>query len=300
MSIDDRSDITRQSPDIKDAGQSIWELGTRTLDTSKRPLIMGILNVTPDSFSDGSLYLDVDRAVDRALEMESEGADSIDIGGESTRPFASPVDEEEEMRRVIPVIERLAGCLRIPVSIDTYKSSVAMAALRAGAEIVNDISGCTFDPHMPQVVASTRCGLVIMHTRGRPSEMQQDTTYQALIPDIIHFLRRRIFHVETYGVRQQQVVVDPGIGFGKNLKGNLEIIRRLSEFEVLGRPIMIGPSRKSFIGEILDRNVGERVFGTAATVALAIANGASLVRIHDVRQMRDVALVAHAVTRQQA
>jgi dihydropteroate synthase len=152
---------------------------------------------------------------------------------------------------------------------------------------------------MPAVVASTHSGLVIMHTRGRPAEMQKDTSYRALVSEVIRFLRRQIFHVEEFGVHQQQIVVDPGIGFGKDLQGNLEILRRLAEFNILGRPLMIGASRKSFIGEILKRDVGERVFGTAATVALAIANGASLVRVHDVRQMRDVALIAHAVTRPQ-
>jgi dihydropteroate synthase len=294
------SDKVGRLPGVMNSHQGIWKFGARRLDTSLRPHIMGILNVTPDSFSDGSLYLDVERAVDRAFEMESEGADSIDVGGESTRPYAAPVGEEEELRRVIPVIEKLAGRLSIPISIDTYKSPVAMAALRAGAEIVNDISGCTFDPQMPAVVASTHSGLVIMHTRGNPAEMQKDTSYRALIPEVIRFLRRQIFHVEEYGVHQQQIVVDPGIGFGKDLQGNLEILRRLPEFHVLGRPLMIGASRKSFIGEILNRDVGERVFGTAAAVALAIANGASLVRVHDVRQMRDVALVARAVTRSPA
>jgi len=256
---------------------------------------MGVLNVTPDSFSDGSVFLDTDRAVARAFEMEAEGAGSIDIGGESTRPFASPVGEKEELRRVIPVIERLAGRLGIPISIDTWKSSVAREALRAGAEIVNDISGCTFDPCMAEVVASAGAGLVIMHTRGRPQEMQRETTYRALIPEIIHFLQDRIDYAESHGIERRRIVVDPGIGFGKSVAGNLEILRRLEEFSVLGRPVLVGTSRKSFIGTILGREVGDRLFGTAATVALAVARGASIVRVHDVRQMRDAALMAHAV-----
>lgn len=274
---------------------AIWSFGERTFDLSQGPHIMGVLNVTPDSFSDGSVFLDTDRAVARAFEMEAEGAGSIDIGGESTRPFASPVGEEEELRRVIPVIERLAGRLGVPISIDTWKSSVAREALRAGAEIVNDISGCTFDPCMAEVVASAGAGLVIMHTRGRPQEMQRETIYRALIPEIIHFLRDRIDYAESHGIERRRIVVDPGVGFGKSVAGNLEILRRLEEFSVLGRPVLVGTSRKSFIGTILGREVGDRLFGTAATVALAVARGASIVRVHDVRQMRDAALMAHAV-----
>lgn len=273
----------------------IWSFGTRSMDLSLRPHIMGILNVTPDSFSDGAAFLDTGRAVERALEMEAEGADSIDIGGESTRPFAEPVSEQEELGRVIPVIERLAGRLGIPISIDTWKSGVAREALRAGAEIVNDVSGCTFDPGMCAVVADAGAGLVLMHTRGKPREMQRETTYRALIPEIIEFLGERVEHVELHGIPRERVVLDPGIGFGKSAAGNLEILRRLREFSVLGRPLLIGTSRKSFIGKVLGREVDDRLFGTAATVALAVAGGASIVRVHDVRQMRDVALMAHAV-----
>lgn len=256
---------------------------------------MGILNVTPDSFSDGAAYMEPERAVERALEMEEEGADSIDIGGESTRPFAEPVSELEELNRVIPVIEMLAGRLSIPISIDTWKSSVARSALQAGAEIVNDVSGGTFDPGMWEVVASSGAGLVVMHTRGRPQEMQLETSYRSLVPEIIDFLRDRIEHAASCGIPRERIVLDPGIGFGKSTEGNLEILRRLSEFSVLGRPLLIGTSRKSFIGKVLGRQVGERLFGTAATVALAVAGGASIVRVHDVGEMRDAALMAHAV-----
>jgi len=276
---------------------TIWDTGRRVLDLSLRPHIMGILNVTPDSFSDGAVFLDADRAVERALEMEEEGADSIDIGGESTRPNAPPVDGTEEVKRVLPVIERLAGRLRIPISVDTYKSSVAREALRAGAEIVNDISGGTFDPCMAETVAAAGAGLVLMHTRGTPGVMQRDTSYDDLVAEVIGHLRNRIASAVANGVPRERIVVDPGIGFGKSSEGNLEILRRLGEFAVLGRPLLIGTSRKSFIGKILGREVGDRIFGTAATVALAVANGASLLRVHDVRQMRDVAIMAHAVTR---
>jgi dihydropteroate synthase len=279
----------------RSAGSGIWRFGARELDLTARPHIMGILNVTPDSFSDGAFFHETDRAVERALALEAEGADIIDIGGESTRPYATAVDEKEELRRVLPVIERLAGRLRIPISIDTYKSMVAAEALRAGAEIVNDISGCGFDPRMAAVVAASDAGLVIMHTRGTPAEMQKDTTYHAIIPEIIEFLKDRISLAESRGVEPDRIVVDPGIGFAKNLQGNLEILRRLNEFAVLGRPILIGASRKGFIGLVLGRHVGDRLFGTAATVALAVAGGASILRVHDVMQMRDVALMAHAV-----
>lgn len=256
---------------------------------------MGILNVTPDSFSDGAAFLDTGRAVERALEMEAEGADIIDVGGESTRPFSAPVDEQEELRRVIPVIEQLAGRLGIPLSVDTWKSSVAREALRAGAEIVNDVSGCTFDPAMFGVVASAGAGLVLMHTRGRPQAMQLETAYLSLIPEIMDYLRERIERAESQGIPRERVVADPGIGFGKSVEGNLEILRRLREFATLGRPLLIGTSRKSFIGKVLGREVDDRLYGTAATVALAVAGGASIVRVHDVRPMRDVALMAHAV-----
>ena len=275
----------------------VWRVGERTLRFAHRPHIMGILNVTPDSFSDGSLFLDPERAVERALEMEEEGADSIDIGGESTRPYAPPVAEDQELRRVIPVIERLAGRLRIPISVDTHKASVAREAIRAGAEIVNDVSACTFDPQMLEVVSSSSAGLILMHTRGNPTEMQRNTVYSAIIPEIICFLRERISAAEASGISIQRIVVDPGIGFGKSLEGNLEILRNLEQFSVLARPLLVGTSRKSFIGTILGREAGDRAFGTAATIALAVAKGASILRVHDVRHMRDVAIMAAAVTR---
>ncbi|MGA7826817.1 MAG: dihydropteroate synthase [Geobacteraceae bacterium] len=282
---------------ILPSSPGVWKVGERILSFSERPHIMGILNVTPDSFSDGFRFLDPARAEERALEMEEEGADSIDIGGESTRPFAPPVDEEEELRRVIPVIERLAGRLRVPISIDTYKAAVARAALSAGAEIVNDISGCTFDPRMLEVVAASSAGLIIMHTRGTPMEMQRNTRYSSIIPEVISFLRERLSAAESFGIPLERVVLDPGVGFGKDLKGNLEILRNLEQLSVLARPLLVGTSRKSFIGTILGREAGERAFGTAATIALAVAKGASILRVHDVRQMRDAAIMAHAVMR---
>ncbi|KAF0220211.1 MAG: dihydropteroate [Geobacteraceae bacterium] len=272
-----------------------WQIGRRTLDFSRQGCVMGILNVTPDSFSDGNRFSDVDRAVERALEMEAEGADIIDIGGESTRPFAPPVDEREELTRVMPVLERLAGLLKIPVSIDTYKSAVAREALAAGAEIVNDISALTFDERMAGVVAGAGAGLVLMHTRGKPSDMQKDTAYGSIIAEITASLNKLLAMAESAGIAAERIVVDPGIGFGKSAEGNLEIVRRLAEFSVLGRPIMVGISRKSFIGKVLGREVGERAFGTAAAVAVALANGASIFRVHDVKEMRDVVDMATAL-----
>lgn len=273
----------------------IWNIGARTLDLSERPCIMGILNVTPDSFSDGSHYLDTARAVERALEIEAEGADIIDIGGESTRPYSTPVPEEEELRRVIPVVEKLAGKLGIPISIDTYKSVVAKESLLAGAEIVNDISGFAFDDRMAEVVASMNAGVVLTHTSGNPAEMQKFTKYRSVVGDIVSALKRQLSCALSHGISSDRIVVDPGIGFGKDINGNLEILKNLREFNVLGRPILVGPSRKSFIGAVLDRPVESRIYGTAATVAIALANGASILRVHDIKEMRDVVDMTMAI-----
>ena len=274
----------------------IWRCGGRSLEIGRRPSIMGILNVTPDSFSDGGKFFDVERAVDRALAMEAEGADIIDIGGESTRPGAIPLSETDELQRVIPVIEQLAGRLTIPISIDTYKAGVAEKALSAGAEIVNDISALTFDARMADVIAKAGAGVVLMHTRGLPAEMQRNTTYRDMIPEIVSFLDNALRCAESAGIHREQTIVDPGIGFGKSVDGNLEILRRLNEFAVLGRPLMIGSSRKSFIGTVLGgRDVDGRLFGTAATVTAALLHGASIFRVHDVAAMREVADVAQAI-----
>lgn len=272
-----------------------WSIGRRSIDLSGRPCVMGILNVTPDSFSDGNSFFSHEKAVARALEMEAEGADIIDIGGESTRPDAPPVSEEEELNRVIPVVRSLAGRLKAPISIDTYKASVAEAALAAGAEIVNDISGLTFDSRMAEVVASAGAGLVVMHTRGTPQEMQRNTAYGDIVAEVSAGLRSSLGLAERAGILPERIVIDPGIGFGKDMEGNLELIRRLGEFSALGRPILLAASRKNFIGKITGKEPAERLFGTAAVVAVAIVNGATLVRVHDVAAMRDVALMAGAL-----
>lgn len=272
-----------------------WRLPARAIELGSKPCIMGVLNVTPDSFSDGGRFLSLQSAVDRALQMEDEGADIIDIGGESTRPFAPPLSERDEADRVVPVIAKLASRLSIPLSIDTYKASVAREALEAGVEIVNDISSMTFDHEMLPVVKEFAAGVVLMHTRGRPEDMQLNTSYDDIVHEISLFFKDVLHRIDLAGIKRETVVLDPGIGFGKDLHGNLEILRRLSEFAVLGLPLLVGSSRKSFIGKVLDRDVDWRIFGTAATVAVAMMNGASIIRVHDVSQMKDVAVMTRAI-----
>ena len=272
-----------------------WKTSQRTLSLN-RPLIMGILNVTPDSFSDGGICCDPDRAIERALQMASEGADIIDIGGESTRPGADAVSSDEELGRIIPVIERLAGKLECAISVDTWKSDVAARALSAGAEIINDISGFNFDPRMASVAAASGAGVVLMHTRGRPENMQQNTSYDDLMAEVVNGLTASLSIAHEAGVSRDCIAIDPGIGFGKGAAGNLELVRRLAELSCFGVPILTGPSRKSFIGTVLGRSqTADRLFGTAAVAALSVSNGASILRVHDVRAMRDVADMTHAV-----
>lgn len=266
-----------------------------SLDLSKRTHVMGILNVTPDSFSDGGLYLEWDKAIERAIQMEEEGADIIDIGGESTRPGAAPVSLDEELERVIPVIEGLRGRLKTPISIDTYKGRVAEEAIRVGASIINDISGLMFDPEMAGLSAKYDIPLIIMHIKGTPRDMQVNPVYEDIIGEIIDFLEERISIAIKVGVREDRIIIDPGIGFGKTFEHNIEIISRLGEFSSLGRPILFGPSRKSFIGNILNLPPAERLEGTAAAVAIGIMKGANIVRVHDVLTMVKVAKVADAI-----
>jgi dihydropteroate synthase len=272
-----------------------WRLARRELSL-QRPLIMGILNVTPDSFSDGGRFSNVEAAVAHALQMVEQGADIIDIGAESTRPGAPLISPDEELRRLLPVLEQLAGRIKLPISIDTWKAPVAEAALKAGAEIINDVSGLTFDPALAEVVARHRSGLVLMHTRGRPETMQQDTGYQDLLGEIADFLQASLQAALAAGCSPEQLVLDPGIGFAKDTAGNLEILRRLPELAGLGYPLLVGSSRKRFIGTVLGREKPEeRLFGTAATVALAVAQGAGILRVHDVQAMRDVVDMAHSI-----
>jgi len=260
---------------------------------------MGILNITTDSFSDGGRFFDKSTAVKRALQMREEGADIIDIGGESTRPGSEPVPVEEELRRTIPVIEAIAKEIPIPISIDTYKAEVAQRALDAGASIVNDISGLRFDPEMAKVVSEYKVPVVVMHIRGKPKDMQINPVYEALIPEIMDYLRGSIRLALDAGIQDDMIVIDPGIGFGKTLEQNLNIIHNLQEFTSLERPVLIGASRKAFIGKILgDKSPGERFEGTAAAVAISILNGANIIRVHDLKEMVKVAKVADAIKRE--
>jgi dihydropteroate synthase len=257
---------------------------------------MGVLNVTPDSFSDGGQYYGVEQALGQALQLIDEGADLIDIGGESSRPGAARVATDEELDRVIPVIERLRGVTDLPLSVDTTKSAVARAAVLAGANYINDISGLHFDSAMAAVAAETGAGVFLMHTRGTPQEMQQDTHYEDLLAEVGDYLQRSIDLALEAGVSPRGVAIDPGIGFGKSAEGSLQLMGHLAEFHRFGYPILLGTSRKSFIGRILDRAEPlQRVSGTLATVALGVAQGVQLFRVHDVRAAKDAALVAWAI-----
>ena len=270
-----------------------------SLDFSKRTYIMGILNVTPDSFSDGGLYFDKSSAIERAYQIVEEGADIIDIGGESTRPGSEPISIKEELKRTIPVIEAISKKIKVPISIDTYKSEVAKVALDAGASMVNDISGLRFDPKMTDVVSEYKVPVVIMHIKGKPQDMQQNPVYEALIPEIIDYFRVGMKTAISAGVSEDKIIIDPGMGFGKTFDHNLEIINNLREFTFLEKPILVGPSRKAFIGKILgDVPATERLEGTAAAVSISIINGANVVRVHDVKETVKVAKVADAVKRE--
>jgi dihydropteroate synthase len=272
----------------------------KVLELGRRTRVMGILNTTPDSFSDGGRHATPDRAVARALELAAGGADIIDVGGESTRPGAVPVTEDEELRRIIPVIERLAAELAIPISVDTYKSSVARKALEAGASIVNDISGLRFSPDMARVVADFDAAVVIMHIKGAPRTMQNDPVYTDLIGEVTAYLSEGIELAIRSGVARERILIDPGIGFGKTTEHNLELINRLDSFKVLDRPIVLGTSRKKFIGEVLNApDPEQRLFGAAATVALGIERGAAVVRVHDVEAMSQTARMTDAVLRRE-
>jgi dihydropteroate synthase len=254
---------------------------------------MGVVNVTPDSFSDGGQYLDPDAAIGHGLELLGQGADLLDVGGESTRPGAEEVSAEEEMARVLPVVEGLAGTAT--VSIDTSKAEVARAALDAGASIVNDVTALRRDPEIGQVCAGAGAGLVLMHMQGDPRTMQEDPRYDDVVEDVKAFLAARMEAAIGAGVAEERIWLDPGIGFGKNLDHNLELLRRLGELRALGRPLVIGASRKSFIGKIDGSAVDDRLGGTIASSILAAAEGADVLRVHDVAEAAQAARVASAI-----
>lgn len=266
--------------------------GNRTFDFNHRTYIMGIVNVTPDSFSDGGAFYDPDRAIAHGMELAADGADIIDIGAESTRPGAEPVSEAEELRRLLPVVTELVRRVDVPISVDTYKSGVAAAALEAGAAMINDISGLRFDPELKAIAARHQVPVVIMHIKGEPRNMQQNPHYDDLIGEIVQYLDESIQLSAAAGIDRSKIIIDPGIGFGKRLEDNYEILRRLSEFKHLGCPILVGPSRKSFIGKVLDLPPQERLEGTLAAVTAAILQGADIVRVHDVKQVRRACRIA--------
>ena len=275
-----------------------WKLAHRSLPYGERTLVMGVLNVTPDSFSDGGQFFAFDRAIAQAEQMISEGADIIDVGGESTRPGSEFVSEADELRRVIPLIERLASSSSIPISIDTTKPSVARAALAAGAEIVNDISGLRFDPAIADEVAKAKAGLVLMHSRGTPKDMQQLPPVADIMSEVTSGLRQSVAIAEGHGVPREGIVIDPGIGFGKTAEQNVELIAKLDQ---LARafpdlPLMIGTSRKSFIGKLLgNAPADQRLYGTIASVVAAVLNSAHIVRVHDVKAAADAVRVLDAI-----
>ena len=261
------------------------------LDLDKKTLVMGILNVTPDSFYDGGKYYDIDDALNRARKMIDDGADIIDVGGESTRPNSSCISADEEIRRVVPLIKELSKEAQIPISIDTYKAEVADKAIKAGAQIINDISGLQADKEMVRVAVANNTPIIIMHIKGRPHDFPKDPVYVELIPEIISFLENRIEYSVKSGIAHDKIIVDPGIGFGKGVKHNVEILRHLDEFKCLNLPIMIGTSRKSFIDKVLelsgDNSIDEndsRLIGTLITLVIALSKGANIARVHDVKE----------------
>jgi dihydropteroate synthase len=284
---------------VKNAGMQVFGLrwSNYSLNLDERTHVMGVLNVTPDSFSDGGRFFEKDKAVEHGLVMAREGADIIDVGGESTRPYANELSLQEELDRVIPVIQGLSRELKIPLSIDTLKAEVAREALQAGAAMINDVSALRFDPDMISVAAAAGVPVILMHMKGRPRDMQDHPEYRQVVTEIIQFLREAVDRAVKGGIRRDMIIVDPGIGFGKNLDHNLEIIRELGQFRVLKRPILLGTSNKSFLGRILDNEPHERETGTIASVAAGVMNGAHIVRVHNVGKAVETVKVIDAIKR---
>lgn len=273
------------------------DLPSRTLVLGERTLVMGVLNVTPDSFSDGGQFLDPARAIEHAIAMESAGADLLDIGGESTRPGSEEVHASEELDRILPVLESLRERLKIPISVDTRRAAVVELALRTGAEIINDVSGLKNDPRIAEVAARQRVPLILMHMRGEPRTMQKTGFARNTLHDVTQGLRKSVAVARKAGVAKSQIILDPGIGFGKSFAQNYELLEKLPQLAKLGYPLLVGTSRKGFLGATLARNgkpaaPEERIWGTAATVTAAILNGAHIVRVHDVAEVIQVARVA--------
>jgi dihydropteroate synthase len=273
----------------------VWRVGERMLDCSVRTQVMGVLNITPDSFSDGGVHFDAEVAVAAGLRMVEDGADMLDVGGESTRPGSEPVPVFEEIARVVPVIERLVSRADVPISVDTRKPEVAAAALEAGASIVNDVSAGTFDDTMFGVVKRSGAGMVLMHMRGTPATMQQLTDYKDVVGEVKAFLAERIEAAVSSGIERERLAVDPGLGFAKNFQQSLLLMKRNDVFAELGRPVLVGPSRKSFIGQVTGTEVDQRVEGTAGAVAWLASHGAHIVRVHDVKEMVRAVRVVDAI-----
>jgi dihydropteroate synthase len=271
-----------------------YHFGATRCDFSSRTFIMGVLNVTPDSFSDGGRHTSVNAAVNQALQSIEEGGDIIEIGGESTRPGSDPVTASEELDRVLPVVEQLTTHSSVPISIDTTKAEVANAALGAGAALVNDVSGCLSDPEMVDVIRRHNASVVIMHCQGTPKTMQAHPFYHDVVAEVRSFLLERVGMLRSRGI--EQIIVDPGIGFGKTLEHNLRLIKHLPVLFDIGCPILVGPSRKSFIGALLDLPVHDRLEGTVGAVAASVLNGASIVRVHDVQAVKRVVKVIDAIS----
>ena len=272
----------------------------RLIEFPGRPLIMGVVNVTPDSFYDGGRYLDTEAAVAHAVRLVEEGADLLDIGAESTRPGADVVNEAEERRRVIPVVTAVAKAVTVPISIDTSKAAIAREALDAGAVLVNDVTALRGDSAMVDVVARSGAGIVLMHMHGTPRTMQQAPRYDDVVEEISVFFEERIHFAMTHGIVRRQIILDPGIGFGKLLVHNLTLLAQLRCFEIFECPLLVGVSQKAFLGQLLDRPVQERQWGTAAAVAMAVDRGAGILRVHDVKAMKDVVQVAAAISQRTA
>lgn len=272
-----------------------WKVAGAEIEFGDLPLMMGIINVTPDSFSDGGKFIASEAALEQAKKLVDEGADLLDIGGESTRPGSEQVVLEEELRRTVPAIEKIAAKLDVPISIDTTKAEVARQALRAGACIVNDISGLTFDAEMRTVCAESGAGVVCMHIQGTPQTMQDNPTYEDVVHDIRVWLRERVAALTAVGISEEQIVLDPGIGFGKTAEHNLEILSHVKELQAIGFPLLVGHSRKRFLGAILDRPLDERTFGTVGVSVALAAQGAEIIRVHDVAASRDAIVAYRAV-----
>jgi len=271
--------------------------GPRTITIESTPLVMGVLNVTPDSFSDGGAYVTIEQAVNHAREMQAQGADLIDIGAESSRPGAQPIEQSEELRRLIPVVEAVYEATSLPISVDTTKAAVARAAIQAGAVIVNDISALQADPSMGALVAETGVAVVLMHMQGTPQTMQKSPRYENVVEEVALFLQQRAQEAVARGIRPSQIILDPGFGFGKLQEHNLHLLAEFEAFTKLGYPVLAGVSRKQFIGNLTRQPVHERGYGTAGAVAVAVLKGARMIRVHDVRAMKDTAAVASAISR---